>query len=77
MSTSSSSGDELTIRIGGNASGPVVAGHWNHVEAHQPAPTSPPEPQPALATQTNTAQDHGTVNAVTNGDMHIHHPPSS
>ncbi|WP_328330051.1 MULTISPECIES: hypothetical protein [unclassified Streptomyces] len=69
-----SSGDEFTVRIGGDVSGPVVVGHDNHVEVHQPAPATPPlpEPDPATSTQTNTAKDHGTVYAVTNGDMHIH-----
>ncbi|BBB02035.1 hypothetical protein RVR_9732 [Actinacidiphila reveromycinica] len=70
-------GDEFTVSIGGDASGPVVVGRDNHVEVHQPAPVSVPEPPPdaAASTQTNTAKDHGTVYAVTGGDMHIHQVP--
>ncbi|WP_234347634.1 hypothetical protein [Streptomyces specialis] len=75
MPPPSASGDEYTIRIGGNASGPVVAGHDNHVEVHHPAPG--PQPEPVPSTQTNTAKDHGTVYAVTHGDMHIHHDGSA
>jgi hypothetical protein len=55
--------DRFTIRIGGDASGPVVAGHGNTVETHQPAPES---------TQTNTANEHATVFTVMHGDMHVH-----
>lgn len=55
---------ENTVRIGGDAHGVVVAGDHNRVEVHET-----PE-----ATQTNTARDHGTVYAVTDGDMHIHEP---
>ncbi|MFF1344211.1 hypothetical protein ACFVYT_41525 [Streptomyces sp. NPDC058290] len=83
MSQSQSSGDEFTIRIGGDVSGPVVVGNDNHVEVHQsapasaPAPRTVPEAEPAKSTQTNTAKDEGTVYAVTNGDMHIHHDGSA
>jgi hypothetical protein len=60
-----------TIRIGGNASGPVVAGNDNRVEVRQAAPESAAEDGgPAM---TNTAKDHGTVYAVMNGEMHVHH----
>lgn len=81
------SGDKFSVSIGGDASGPVVVGRDNHVEVHQPAPVSVPEPEPtsppapepapeaAASTQTNTAKDHGTVYAVTGGDMHIHQVP--
>jgi hypothetical protein len=74
VTPSSASGDEITIRIGGDASCPVIAGHHNHVEVHHPAPASQlaPGSEPVTSTQTNTAKDHGTVYAVTNGDMHIH-----
>ncbi|MFF2850225.1 hypothetical protein ACFVT5_28380 [Streptomyces sp. NPDC058001] len=51
------------IHIGGNASGPVVAGDNIRVKVTQPAET----------TQTNTAKEDGTVYAATNGDIHIHH----
>lgn len=75
-------GDQFTIRIGGAASGPVVAGHGNRVEAHQPQTgnMSADEPPSPDATQTNTANEHGTVFTVMNGDMHIHQaddPPAA
>lgn len=83
------SGIKFTVSIGGDASGPVVVGRDNHVEVHQSAPMPEPEPEPvpasppasqpapdaAASTQTNTAKDHGTVYAVTGGDMHIHQVP--
>lgn len=73
---SSTPGNRYTIRITGDASGPVVAGDDNHVEVHQPptAAAVPAEPAPpAGPTQTNTAHDHGTVYTVMRGEMHIHH----
>ncbi|MFI6008766.1 hypothetical protein ACIBAG_08025 [Streptomyces sp. NPDC051243] len=51
------------IHIGGNASGPVVAGERITVKVSQPAETN----------QTSTAKDDGTVYAAANGDIHIHH----
>ncbi|MFF2810452.1 hypothetical protein ACFVT2_25440 [Streptomyces sp. NPDC058000] len=72
-------GDRFTIRIGGDASGPVVAGHENHVEVHQDPPdartgsTPAQEEQPPGPTQTNTAKDHASVFTVMNGELHIHH----
>lgn len=68
-------GDQFTIRIGGDASGPVVAGHGNRVETHEPQTEAAPadEPRRPDATQTNTAHEHGTVYTVMNGDMHVHH----
>jgi len=74
---SANSGDRFSIRIGGNASGPVVAGHNNHIEDHhlesppQPDATPPEEHLPAESVQTNNARERGTVFAVTNGDMHV------
>ncbi|MFG2721829.1 hypothetical protein ACGFW5_26615 [Streptomyces sp. NPDC048416] len=75
-----------SIRIGGSASGPVVAGNDNRVEVRHspPAPDTPTTPTPAAAaaaavaeesgpTQTNTAKDHGTVYTVMNGELHVHH----
>jgi len=59
----SAPGDKFTIRIDGDASGPVVAGHDN-VVSHT---------QPAESTQTNTANEHGTVYTVMHGDLHLHH----
>jgi hypothetical protein len=38
---SSASGDQFTIKIGGDSSGPVVAGNENRIEIHQPAPAIP------------------------------------
>ncbi|SDO42166.1 hypothetical protein SAMN04487981_110313 [Streptomyces sp. cf386] len=54
------------IHIGGNASGPVVAGDNIRVKVTQPAETTRTD-------QTNTAKDDGTVYAAANGDIHIHH----
>jgi len=57
------SGNRFSISIDGNAAGPVVAGNHNRVGLSQ-------EPTPAESEQTNTG--HGTVFAVTNGDLHVH-----
>ncbi|MBL3666822.1 hypothetical protein JL475_12630 [Streptomyces sp. M2CJ-2] len=51
------------IHIGGNASGPVVAGDNIRIKVTQPAETA----------QTNTAREDGTVYAAANGDIHVHH----
>ncbi|MFJ3725302.1 hypothetical protein ACIPYQ_22390 [Streptomyces sp. NPDC090045] len=85
----STPGDRFTIRIGGDASGPVVAGHENHVEIHQDRPPTPagdiasPDTDTDTDTgtgtgadQINTANDHGTVYTVMQGDLHIHHEGS-
>ncbi|WP_327315085.1 hypothetical protein [Streptomyces sp. NBC_01235] len=53
-----------TVHIGGNASGVVVAGNGNKVEAAG-------EPQPAGPTQTNTAKEHGTSFSVQNGNLYV------
>jgi len=55
--------DQNSIRIGRDATGPVVAGRYNVVESQQPT-----------ATQENSAKDEGTVYAVTNGDLHVAPP---
>lgn len=75
----SASGDRFAIRIGGDASGPVVAGRENHIEVHHGQPDSQVDSVPSggrqnpRSTQTNTANDHGTVCTVMNGELHIHH----
>ncbi|WTW99566.1 hypothetical protein OG216_42255 [Streptomycetaceae bacterium NBC_01309] len=88
----SGAGDRFVVRIGGDATGPLVVGSGNRVEIHQaapdsapgsagePGPESPPAAEPDAATpreaeptQVNTANDHGTVYTVMEGDMHIHH----
>ncbi|WKX73164.1 hypothetical protein [Streptomyces sp. XD-27] len=85
------SGDQYTIRIGGDASGPVVAGRGNRVDVRQTPPGTPsgapsgaePESTPGDESQapgpvqTNTANDHGSVFTVMNGEMHIHHGEGS
>lgn len=77
------SGDRFTISVGGDASGPVVAGHDNHVEVGRPPADVPPgsspdrEEQAPGHTQTNTANDHGSVFTVMNGEMHIHQDDNS
>ncbi|WP_043238660.1 hypothetical protein [Streptomyces violaceusniger] len=68
-----SSGDRFTIRIGGDASGPVVAGHDNKVEVRRP---SEPDAESG-PTQTTTVRDHGTAYTVMNGELHIHHDSSA
>ncbi|MEU2604102.1 hypothetical protein [Streptomyces albus] len=65
----SSSGGRFTIRIGGDASGPVVAGHDNHVEVHGDGGEGREGGGP---TQSNAAHDHGTVYTVMNGELHVH-----
>ncbi|MFR9791194.1 hypothetical protein ACL07V_21460 [Streptomyces sp. MB22_4] len=60
-----------SIRIGGDACGPVVAGNGNRVEVHQDGPGT--DPEAAGPTQNNTAEGHGTVFTVMNGDLHVHH----
>lgn len=42
-------GDQFTISIGGDATGPVVAGHGNHVAANRSEPQPQPEPEPEPA----------------------------
>ncbi|WP_078500707.1 hypothetical protein [Wenjunlia vitaminophila] len=64
-----STGDQYTIRIGGDASGPVVAGHDNQVEVHQPGESD----ADAGATQKTTVRDHGTSYTVMRGELNIHH----
>ncbi|MEU8968391.1 hypothetical protein AB0D11_03795 [Streptomyces monashensis] len=73
-----------TIRIGGDASGPVVAGDDNRVEVRRVAPEPAPEPaaEPVPAdngpTQINTAEDNGTLFTVMNGELHVHqHGPDA
>ncbi|MFC0597451.1 hypothetical protein [Streptomyces palmae] len=82
-------GDQISIRIGGDASAPVVAGHRNQVEVHQSPPAEQPGPpeqpgaageaatqpaRPAGSTRmTNTANDQASVFSVMNGELHIHH----
>ncbi|WP_329166131.1 hypothetical protein OG709_12835 [Streptomyces sp. NBC_01267] len=82
----SSSGDQYTVRIGGAASGPVVAGHHNRVETHPDPAAAPdavapddvpaPDAQPAGPTQTNTAHGHSSLFTVMNGELHVHHENS-
>ncbi|MFB4195399.1 hypothetical protein [Streptomyces carpaticus] len=75
---SSPAGDRFTIRIGGDASGTVVAGHENRVEIHH----SPEQPETATEpdretgpSQTTTVRDHGTAYTVMKGELHIHADP--
>ncbi|MET9857981.1 hypothetical protein ABZY93_01445 [Streptomyces smyrnaeus] len=72
-------GDSFSVRIGGDASGPVVAGHDNHVEVHRPADGSTPSGDPADGgpTQTNTADGNSTMYTVMNGELHVHHENES
>ncbi|MFF2377814.1 hypothetical protein ACFVUW_25845 [Streptomyces xiamenensis] len=63
-----STGDHFSISVGGDASGPVVAGHDNTVEVHRAAePEAGAEPA-----QTTTVRDHGTAYTVMKGELHIH-----
>ncbi|QKW10096.1 hypothetical protein HUT18_30425 [Streptomyces sp. NA04227] len=78
----SASGDRYSIRIGGDAAGPVVAGNENRVEVHQSEPATSAdgaragEQEPAAPSQTNTAKDHSSLYTVMNGEMHIHRDAS-
>ncbi|MFE7526364.1 hypothetical protein ACFU7Y_11635 [Kitasatospora sp. NPDC057542] len=73
------SGDRYTIRIGGDATAPVVVGHDNHVEVTNPQPGAGTEEPPAVpasgagdSTMNNTASGHSTVYAAMHGDIHVH-----
>lgn len=74
----SAPGDRFEISIGGDASGPVVAGRDNRVETTAPPAdvrtgSGPAEGDaPGDSTQNNTAKDHGRVFTVMNGELHIH-----
>lgn len=76
----STSGDRYAIRIGGDAAGPVVAGHDIHVEVRQPAAVTQDGAVGVSGTssdpttkQVNTARDRASAFTVMNGEMHIHH----
>ncbi|WP_330315643.1 hypothetical protein OG301_38205 [Streptomyces platensis] len=58
-----------TVRIGGNAAGPVVVGDDNRVEVHQAAPE--PEPAESGPVQINIAKDHGTLFAAQEGSQDV------
>ncbi|MBH5333387.1 hypothetical protein IHE55_00635 [Streptomyces pactum] len=80
----SPTGDQYTVKIGGDASGPVVVGRDNHVEVHQDRPEagsggtpSEAQPPPGPTTQTNTAKDHASLFTVMNGELHVHHGDGS
>ncbi|GAB3444209.1 hypothetical protein GCM10027570_13380 [Streptomonospora sediminis] len=64
-------GNRNSIRIGGDASAPVVAGNGNIVEVSDGQGTSEAAGQLPLHGQRNKAEDRGSVFAVTHGDMHI------
>ncbi|MFK0258622.1 hypothetical protein [Streptomyces sp. NPDC090445] len=70
MASEPGSGDQYVIRIGRDASGPVVAGHDIRVEVHRAA-EAPAEPE-APDTMNNTANDHATAYTVMNGELHVH-----
>ncbi|WP_371477561.1 hypothetical protein [Kitasatospora sp. NBC_00315] len=82
------SGDRHSVRIGGDAHGPVVVGRDNRVEATSAPRDNADGPSPDAAatpsgdaqgppsgtsTQNNTAGGHGTLYAVMKGDLHVHH----
>ncbi|UED84884.1 hypothetical protein [Streptomyces profundus] len=67
--------DSYSVHIGGNATGPVVAGHGNTIETRTEQPAEQPNERPAQApgpTQTNLATDHASVFTVMNGELHVH-----
>lgn len=73
------SGDQYNVRIGGDATGPVVVGGDNQVEVTNPAPpktdgASTPAADPG---QHNIARDHGTLYSGQHGELHIHHHEDS
>jgi len=57
------------IHIKGDVSGTIVQGDGNHVTTHRVDASTPAESRPPH--QQNSAEDHGTVYAVTHGTMHI------
>ncbi|MET8544331.1 hypothetical protein ABZW03_27365 [Kitasatospora sp. NPDC004799] len=74
------SGDRYTVRIGGDATAPIVVGHDNHVEVTSPQPAAPgPEAGSGAgsgagdSTMNNTASGHSTVYTAMHGDIHVHH----
>ncbi|MGW0661454.1 hypothetical protein [Streptodolium elevatio] len=84
----SGSGDRFVVRIGGDATAPLIVGSGNHVEIRQAAPDAAARstsevdpavdpdagpPSGAAPAQANTANDHGTVYTVMEGEMHIHY----
>ncbi|RPK93314.1 MULTISPECIES: hypothetical protein [Streptomyces] len=77
----SSTGDQYTIRIGGDVSGTVVAGHGNRTDASRTgeaeADATPrvhaDADADAGATQKTTVRDHGTSYTVMRGELNIHH----
>ncbi|MBV2364495.1 hypothetical protein [Streptomonospora nanhaiensis] len=70
-------GGRYSVSIGGDASGPVVAGHDNTLEITERRDTAEgaaTDPGTRYA-QDNRAADRGTVFAVSHGDMHVHQTP--
>ncbi|MEU5973604.1 hypothetical protein [Streptomyces sp. NPDC047315] len=70
-----SSGDQFTISVGRDASGPLVAGHKNRVEVNGQSRSESPEPagDDCGSTQKNVAKDNASLYTVQNGELHVHH----
>ncbi|MEU4656705.1 hypothetical protein AB0G32_22655 [Streptomyces sp. NPDC023723] len=60
-------GSNNSVRIGGDAHGPVVVGDGNRVDARPPGPAA----QPAGPVMNNTADQGATVYAVLNGNQYL------
>ncbi|GAB2915199.1 MULTISPECIES: hypothetical protein [unclassified Streptomyces] len=69
----SSAGDQYTIRIGGDASGPVVAGRGNQVKVHRTGEAEPDSTVDADAAQRTNVEGHGIAYTVMRGELNIHH----
>ncbi|MGY1435803.1 hypothetical protein [Streptomyces reniochalinae] len=68
--------NRYSVSTGGDAFGPVVAGHDNRVEVRQapPADARGRRQGTPRTPKTNTASDSASVYTVMNGELHIHYP---
>lgn len=65
-------GDEITIRIGHDLNGVLIAGSGNtYVNRREPEPRH----EEAGPVQVNTTHDSGTIYAVGRGELHVHQVP--
>lgn len=65
-------GGEITIRVGRDINGPVIAGSGNtYVNQRQPEPSA----EEVGPVQANIAHDNGTIYAVRRGELHVHEAP--
>ncbi|MEV3871438.1 hypothetical protein ACSMX9_15500 [Streptomyces sp. LE64] len=67
-----SSGDHFTISVGGDANGPIAAGHDIRVEVHHRT-RLPPRAEESGTVQENLAKDRSALYTVQEGELHVHH----